>query len=224
MGAKGTPYEGLSYKLSLRFPLDYPFKPPQVKFETPCFHPNVDQFGHICLDILQVFRKMTESRVLTYADCFMEEGINASLFVLLQDKWSSAYDCRTVLLSIQSLLGGECFVHNIGECFLHLFRLQILNFNLIETEPNVDSPLNSYAATLWSNEEGSTSLLSNPFSAIWIKSLYSYTENKVELIKLSISFWFYCLKNHLENHFVTETQTVLLILQLHYKTKLFTRL
>ncbi|XP_048232030.1 ubiquitin-conjugating enzyme E2 20 isoform X2 [Ricinus communis] len=52
-GGKGTAYEGLSYKLSLRFPLDYPFKPPQVKFETNCFHPNVDQFGNICLDILQ---------------------------------------------------------------------------------------------------------------------------------------------------------------------------
>ncbi|XP_057997623.1 uncharacterized protein LOC131176580 isoform X2 [Hevea brasiliensis] len=52
-GGKGTVYEGLSYKLSLRFPLDYPFKPPQVKFETNCFHPNVDQYGNICLDILQ---------------------------------------------------------------------------------------------------------------------------------------------------------------------------
>ncbi|XP_030473048.2 uncharacterized protein LOC115690726 [Syzygium oleosum] len=93
-GAKGTVYEGLSYKLSLRFPLEYPFKPPQVKFETLCFHPNVDQFGNICLDILQ-------------------------------DKWSSAYDCRTILLSIQSLLG----------------------------EPNLDSPLNSCAAALWNNKE-----------------------------------------------------------------------
>lgn len=54
MGGKGTVYEGLSYKLSLRFPHDYPFKPPQVKFQTLCFHPNVDQFGNICLDILQV--------------------------------------------------------------------------------------------------------------------------------------------------------------------------
>ncbi|KVH90802.1 hypothetical protein Ccrd_007204 [Cynara cardunculus var. scolymus] len=52
-GGKGTMYEGLSYKLSLHFPVDYPFKPPQVKFETMCFHPNVDQFGNICLDILQ---------------------------------------------------------------------------------------------------------------------------------------------------------------------------
>ncbi|KAJ4844804.1 hypothetical protein Tsubulata_038685 [Turnera subulata] len=53
VGGKGTAYEGLSYKLSLCFPPDYPFKPPQVRFVTMCFHPNVDQFGNICLDILQ---------------------------------------------------------------------------------------------------------------------------------------------------------------------------
>ncbi|XP_023542479.1 probable ubiquitin-conjugating enzyme E2 C isoform X1 [Cucurbita pepo subsp. pepo] len=85
-GGKGTAYEGLSYKLSLHFPMEYPFKPPLVKFETMCFHPNVDQYGNICLDILQ-------------------------------DKWSSAYDCRTILLSIQSLLGGllisPCIFGNI---------------------------------------------------------------------------------------------------------------
>ncbi|XP_071933298.1 uncharacterized protein [Coffea arabica] len=43
----------------------------------------------------------------------------------LMDKWSSAYDCRTILLSIQSLLG----------------------------EPNNESPLNSSAAALWKNQE-----------------------------------------------------------------------
>lgn len=66
-GGKGTLYEGLSYKLSLRFPLDYPFKPPQVKFETMCFHPNVDQFGNICLDILQVFMSLKNKRACTRA-------------------------------------------------------------------------------------------------------------------------------------------------------------
>ncbi|ONK63495.1 uncharacterized protein A4U43_C07F15740 [Asparagus officinalis] len=93
-GSKDTVYEGMIYKLCLSFPTDYPFKPPKVKFETACFHPNVDVLGNICLDILQ-------------------------------DKWSSAYDVRTILLSIQSLLG----------------------------EPNNESPLNTQAAALWINQE-----------------------------------------------------------------------
>ncbi|CAL1409671.1 unnamed protein product [Linum trigynum] len=93
-GSKDTVFEGTEYKLSLAFPNSYPFKPPKVKFETTCFHPNVDVYGNICLDILQ-------------------------------DKWSSAYDVRTILLSIQSLLG----------------------------EPNISSPLNTQAAQMWSNQE-----------------------------------------------------------------------
>ncbi|XP_020590104.1 ubiquitin-conjugating enzyme E2 20-like [Phalaenopsis equestris] len=93
-GGKDTVYEGMTFKLSLSFSTDYPFKPPKVKFENPCFHPNVDLSGNICLDILQ-------------------------------DKWSSAYDVRTILLSIQSLLG----------------------------EPNNESPLNTQAAALWANQE-----------------------------------------------------------------------
>lgn len=53
VGVEGTPYAGQAYKLSLRFPSGYPFAPPVVRFETPCFHPNVDQHGNICLDILK---------------------------------------------------------------------------------------------------------------------------------------------------------------------------
>lgn len=53
-GSKDTVFEGTEYRLSLAFSNDYPFKPPKVKFETGCFHPNVDIFGNICLDILQV--------------------------------------------------------------------------------------------------------------------------------------------------------------------------
>ncbi|EKX37843.1 hypothetical protein GUITHDRAFT_158551 [Guillardia theta CCMP2712] len=52
-GTEGTPYEGLAYELSLVFPSNYPCAPPTVKFITPCFHPNVDVYGSICLDILQ---------------------------------------------------------------------------------------------------------------------------------------------------------------------------
>jgi ubiquitin-conjugating enzyme E2 C len=122
-GPTGTVYEGFKFTLNLKFPAgncfgvllhlcckmvllesldvpktclfaDYPFSAPTVKFVSPCFHPNVDQHGNICLDILK-------------------------------EKWSAAYSVRTVLLSIQSLLG----------------------------EPNNDSPLNTYAAKLWENQE-----------------------------------------------------------------------
>ena len=53
-GGAGTVYEGLKFKLGLTFPPEYPYKAPGVRFDTPCFHPNVDQYGNICLDILKV--------------------------------------------------------------------------------------------------------------------------------------------------------------------------
>lgn len=50
-------YDGREYKLALEFPSTYPQKPPVVKFKTPCYHPNVDQQGNICLDILKVLNR-----------------------------------------------------------------------------------------------------------------------------------------------------------------------
>ena len=73
-GPADSVYEGLKYKLRLEFPAGYPYTAPTVRFVTPCFHPNVDQHGNICLDILK-------------------------------EKWSALYEVRTILLSIQSLLG-----------------------------------------------------------------------------------------------------------------------
>lgn len=93
-GPEETVYDSQKYKLQLEFPNSYPYAAPQVKFLTPCFHPNVDLSGAICLDILK-------------------------------DKWSALYDVRTILLSIQSLLG----------------------------EPNNESPLNAQASLMWPNQK-----------------------------------------------------------------------
>ncbi|KMQ98061.1 tubulin beta-1 chain [Lasius niger] len=52
-GPRDTVYAGLTYKLTLEFPHSYPYSAPIVRFATPCFHPNVDTGGNICLDILK---------------------------------------------------------------------------------------------------------------------------------------------------------------------------
>merc|ERR1711935_335914 len=93
-GVNGTVYEGYTYKLSMKFHNNYPFVAPTIKFESPIFHPNVDQHGNICLDILN-------------------------------EAWSCNYDVKSVLLSLQSLLG----------------------------DPNNASPLNTQASTLWASQE-----------------------------------------------------------------------
>lgn len=59
-GPEGSPYEGGLFNLSMRFPDNYPFKPPEVVFTTKMFHPSVKKdSGEICADILKAEWKPT---------------------------------------------------------------------------------------------------------------------------------------------------------------------
>ena len=53
LGPKDTPYEDGIFKLDIKIPKDYPFRPPKVKFITKIYHPNIGSKGNICLDILR---------------------------------------------------------------------------------------------------------------------------------------------------------------------------
>ncbi|CAF1120203.1 unnamed protein product [Rotaria sp. Silwood1] len=53
IGPLDTPYENGIFPFQVRFPTDFPFKPPKIQFTTKIFHPNIFPNGYICLDLLQ---------------------------------------------------------------------------------------------------------------------------------------------------------------------------
>jgi len=51
-GPSDSPFAGGNFVLSVRAKDDYPFVAPVIRFETPIYHCNVSDNGHICLDLL----------------------------------------------------------------------------------------------------------------------------------------------------------------------------
>ena len=121
----------MQFKLAFKFPTSYPYEAPQVTFVTPCFHPNVDQYGNICLDILKASASPPPGAAARSPPPPPppppplppppRPSSPARRRRRSQEKWTAAYNVRTILLSIQSLLG----------------------------DPNLDSPLNGHAAAIW---------------------------------------------------------------------------
>jgi len=87
-GPDDTLYEGGYFPCSLKFPTEYPNKPPVMRFLTPSFwHPNVYKDGTVCISILHEAK---------------EDAMNEQ--ELMSEKWRPILGVEAVLVSVLSML------------------------------------------------------------------------------------------------------------------------
>jgi len=56
-GPEESPYEGGYFNLEIQFPREFPFKPPQIYFQTKIYHPNLNyKSGQICCCALGILK------------------------------------------------------------------------------------------------------------------------------------------------------------------------
>ena len=87
------------FQAHLKFPSDYPYNPPSVRFLSKVWHPNVYENGDLCISILHPPVDDPQSGELP---C---------------ERWNPTQNVRTILLSVVSLLNEPNtfrYKHSLG--------------------------------------------------------------------------------------------------------------
>ncbi|KAJ1898460.1 Ubiquitin-conjugating enzyme E2 7 [Kickxella alabastrina] len=87
-GPPDTHYEGGIFKAVMKFPKNYPFEPPTLRFTSEMWHPNVYDDGRVCISILH----RAEVDLSGYED--------------LGERWSPAQTVETILISVIAMLSS----------------------------------------------------------------------------------------------------------------------
>eukprot|EP00051_Salpingoeca_urceolata_P011827 m.146983 g.146983 ORF g.146983 m.146983 type:complete len:175 (-) comp17273_c0_seq2:23-547(-) len=91
-GPPDTLYEGGMFKAMLNFPKDYPMSPPQMKFVSEMWHPNIytgsRDCGKVCISILH------------------PPGDDPHNYESASERWSPVHTVESILLSVMSMLAS----------------------------------------------------------------------------------------------------------------------
>ena len=86
-GPEDTIYEGGFFKAILSFPIDFPQNPPEMRFITEMFHPNIYKDGKVCISILHSHG----------VDVFNSQE-------KAEERWRPSLGVEQILLSVISML------------------------------------------------------------------------------------------------------------------------
>ena len=86
-GPPDSLYTGGYFKAKMRFPHDYPNMPPEMRFISKMFHPNIYEDGKVCISILHPPGK----------DAYNEQERE-------DEKWRPILGVDAVILSVMSML------------------------------------------------------------------------------------------------------------------------
>jgi len=89
-GSPDSLFEGGIFKCQLVFPKEYPNRPPQFKFITPIYHPNIYPDGRVCISILH-------------------EGKDEYNYESMNERWMPSHSVSTILMSISTLFANPNF-------------------------------------------------------------------------------------------------------------------
>lgn len=101
LGPDDTPYENGVFCIDIQIPERYPFVPPNVRFVTPIYHPNIDDSGRICLDTLKLPP---------------------------QGSWKPSLNLSSILMAIQLLMGEPNFNDPLMNEIAQEYQMNQLSF------------------------------------------------------------------------------------------------
>jgi ubiquitin-protein ligase len=90
IGPPDSPFEGGIFKCQFKFNNNYPNKPPEFKFTSSMFHPNIYPDGRVCISILH-------------------EGEDEFGYESLSERWNPSQNVNSILMSILSMLTSPNF-------------------------------------------------------------------------------------------------------------------